>query len=163
MQQMTSPHAQATEHEQGKRSTANALTSWARIGYLVVAWVFVAFVLIQVFLAGLSIFVGPSGWARHASFGHLFGYLCLALLALVLLGRLPRLMIALTVLLLVLYACQYVLIEVPPRIGIPALSALHPVNALIIFGVSFWLARRSLGFLPRRHQAAAAPDDMAAT
>ncbi|MGZ6283341.1 MAG: DUF6220 domain-containing protein [Ktedonobacterales bacterium] len=151
MQRMTSPDTQTTVYEVGKRSTANGLTFWAQMGYLVVAWVFVAFVLTQVFLAGLSIFVGPSGWTRHVSFGHLFGPLCLALLALALLGRLPRLMIALTALLLVLYACQYVLIEVPSRIGIPALSALHPVNALIIFGVSFWLARRSLDFLPHRH------------
>lgn len=138
--------AQSTENRQ---SAANGLTTWARAGYLVVAWVFVAFVLTQVFLAGLSIFVGPSSWARHVAFGQLFSYLCVALLILAFVGRLPSLMIGLTMLLSLLYGLQWLLIEIPRSMGMLALSALHPVNALIIFGVSLWLARRSLRFVPR--------------
>ena len=35
---------------------------WARIVYLVVAWLFLVSVLIQVFLAGLSLFVSSDYW-----------------------------------------------------------------------------------------------------
>ncbi len=134
----------------GRPHTGGELLRYgARVGYLLVAWVFVLFVLIQVFLAGLSIFVGPEGWARHVEFGHLFGPLSLALLLLALVGRLPRRAVLLTVLLMLLYSLQYVFVEIPPRLGLPEFSALHPVNALLIFWLALTLALRSRTFLTR--------------
>ncbi len=128
-------------------SRGETLRYGSRVGYLLVVWVFVLFVMIQVFLAGLSIFVGPAGWPRHVEFGHFFGPLSLALLLLALVGRLPRCVLLLTVLLMLLYSLQYVFVEVPPRIGLPELAALHPVNALLIFWLALSLALRSRSFL----------------
>jgi hypothetical protein len=128
------------------RSGAERLRHGARVGYVLVAWVFVLFVMVQVFLAGLSIFVGPAGWPRHVEFGHYFGPLSLALFVLALVGRLPRRAVLLTVLLMLLYSLQYVFVEVPPRVGLPELSALHPVNALLIFWLALSLALRSRSF-----------------
>jgi len=131
------------------RSGAERLRYGSRVGYLLVAWIFVLFVLIQVFLAGLSIFVSPAGWPRHVEFGHYLGPLSLALLVLALVGRLPRRTVLLTVLLMLLYSLQYVFVEVPPQLGLPELSALHPVNALLIFWLALSLAWRARGFLAR--------------
>jgi hypothetical protein len=124
-----------------------AIRRWARVGYFLVAWVFVLFVLIQVFLAGLSVFLGAQNWPTHVEFGHLFGPLSLALILLELLGRLPARAVWLTLLLALLYGLQYAFVEVPPAIGLPALSALHPVNALLIFWLALHLASRSRSFL----------------
>jgi hypothetical protein len=130
-----------------ERARGETLRYGSRVGYLLVAWVFVLFVMAQVFLAGLSIFVGPAGWPRHVEFGHYFGPLSLALLVLALVGRLLRRTVLLTLLLMLLYSLQYVFIEVPPQIGLPELSALHPVNALLIFWLALSLALQSRTFL----------------
>jgi len=45
----------------------------ARLGYTLLASVFVACVATQVFLTGLGVFAGPEYWVRHTSFVHLFG------------------------------------------------------------------------------------------
>jgi mercuric ion transport protein len=118
-----------------------AFRRFAQMGYLVVASLFVLCVLLQVFLAGVSIFVSSSWWEVHKRFGESFGYLTILLLLLAIVGRAKRSVIWLTVLLVVLYGLQYTFIELPGRLGVPLLSALHPVNALIIFWLAVTLGR----------------------
>jgi len=117
--------------------------SWARITYLVVAWLFLVSVLIQVFLAGLSLFVSSDYWQTHIGVGHSApGILALLLVIFVLVGRLPRATILLTVLLFVLVVAQTEVFAAI-RAQAPLVAALHPVNALILFAIGVGLARRA--------------------
>jgi hypothetical protein len=112
-----------------------------RLAFIGVAWLFVACVVVQVFLAGLGVFAGTQNFSLHREFGYLFGWLTLVLLLLALVGRLGRRWIGLSALLLVLFAFQSVFVAL--RGVMPEAAALHPVNALAIFAVSLHVARRS--------------------
>jgi hypothetical protein len=115
--------------------------SATRLAYVVVAWLFVACVMVQVFLAGLGVFAGGENFNLHRDFGYLFGWLTLILLVLALAGRLGRRWILLSALLLVLFALQSVVVAL--REVAPAAAALHPDNALVIFYVALVVARGS--------------------
>lgn len=112
-----------------------------RLAFIGVAWLFLACVVVQVFLAGLGVFAGVHNFSLHREFGYAFGWLTLVLLLLALGGRLGRRWIGLSALILVLFALLSVFVAL--REVMPALAALHPVNALAIFGVALHLARRS--------------------
>ena len=99
------------------------------------AWAFVLGIAIQVFLAGAAIVqLGGSGnFATHIEFGYTgLGILVLALLVTALVARRPRGEIGIVVGLLILYVVQTSLPYA--RTSIPAIAALHPVNALLLFG-----------------------------
>lgn len=110
-----------------------------RIAFVAVAWLFVACVVIQVFLAGLGVFAGAANFNLHRDFGYTFGWLTVVMLVLALAGRLGRRWIGLSALLLVLFAMQSVFVAF--RADLPAAAALHPVNALAIFYVAQLVAR----------------------
>jgi hypothetical protein len=127
---------------------------WAATGYLVVAWVFVACTVVQVFLAGLGVFAGYSNFYTHRDFGYAFGLLTLVLIVLAVVGRLPRRMVLGSVLLLVLFALQSAFIAF--RTESPGIAALHPVNGFLIALLAVWLGLRAralvsapLGTAPR--------------
>jgi len=116
-------------HSHATRKARPAWRQFAQRGYLVGVLLFMLCVLCQVFLAGMSIFVSPSWWQVHRRFGELFGSLTILLLLFAIAMRPQRSIIWLTILLVVLYSLHYLLIELPGRMGVPWLSALHPVNA----------------------------------
>ncbi|HUG29768.1 MAG TPA: DUF6220 domain-containing protein [Candidatus Limnocylindria bacterium] len=106
------------------------------------AWVFVAAVVYQVFLAGVGIF-GAGGLAPHRDFGYLIPLLSLVLLVAVAVARAPSTILP-AVLLLVLAGVQTILPWF--RIEAPYVAALHPVNALAIGLLGFVIARRATAF-----------------
>ena len=112
--------------------------SFARTAYPVVAGLFVACAVIQVFLAGLGVFDDSSAFITHRNFGYLFGWLTLVLLVISLVGRMPRRYIGLAVLILVLFSLQSVFVAV--RQEMPAVAALHPLNGFLILGVATYTA-----------------------
>jgi hypothetical protein len=114
------------------RSFARAAQPW-------VAWLFVACVVVQVFLAGLGIFDSPTQFVTHREFGYLFGWLVFVLLALAIAGRMGRRIIGLSALLIVLFILQSVFVAF--RTSQPAIAALHPVNGFLIGVVGIVLAR----------------------
>ena len=113
----------------------------------IVAALFVACALVQVFLAGLGVFDDPRSFITHREFGYTFGWLTLAILVLALVGRAPRRIVGLSVLVLVLFTMQSVFVAI--RADYPAIAALHPVNGFLVVGVAVvitresWLARRA--------------------
>jgi hypothetical protein len=107
--------------------------------YAVVAWLFVACVVVQVFLAGLGVFDRAGDFRVHVQFGYLFGWLTLALLIVALAGRLGRGLIAMALVLLVLFALQSLFVAV--RGGVPFVAALHPLNGFLILLVAIGAAR----------------------
>jgi heme A synthase len=128
--------------------------SIARTAYPVVAGLFVACAIIQVFLAGLGVFDDPSSFITHRNFGYMFGWLTLVLLVVALVRRMSRRFVGLAVLLLVLFALQSVFIAV--RADMPAVAALHPLNGFLILavgGIATWTSWKA-----RAEAVAAEPD-----
>lgn len=113
----------------------------ARIAYLVLAWAFLAGVVIQVFVIGLALFGGTStelhvniGWILH-----------LAPLLIVLAAALSRAGRHHWVAALALAAVVFVVpILVLARDSSPAIAALHPVAAIVAFWLAVVVARNSL-------------------
>jgi hypothetical protein len=126
--------------------------SFSRQALPIVAAVFVACCLLQVFLAGLGVFDDPRSFVSHREFGYLLGWFTLVMLILALLGREPRRIVGLTVLVLIQFTLQSVFVAL--RVDYPAVAALHPVNGFLILAVGALIAR--LSWLVRR-EAAPAP------
>ena len=138
--------------------------SFARTAYPVVAGLFVACAVIQVFLAGLGVFDNPNAFITHRNFGYLFGWLTLVLLVIALVGRMRRRYVGLAVLILVLFALQSVFVAL--REDMPAIAALHPLNGFCILGVATyaaWTSWKARSEAPAsEHRAATAPTATAA-
>ena len=110
------------------------------------AWLYVAVLVIQVFLAGLAVFADPATFTTHVAFGQVVvGLLTLLLPIAAWLGRTP--FVRTSVGILLFYVLQTALPEV--RASYPVVAALHPVLALGLF----WLAVRLA--MQARHQSAA--------
>jgi hypothetical protein len=115
---------------------------WAHLGF---AWLFVAGVLLQAYLAGAALAqLGGSGdFGTHISVGYtVMGLLALAVLISALVGRVPRRDVALSIALVILYIIQTALPSA--RAGAPLVAALHPANAmvlLILAAIIGWRAR----------------------
>src|SRR5947208_1618077 len=99
------------------------------------AWVILAAVIAQFFFAGLGIF-RASSFQAHQMTGSLIMLASLILLILALAGWIGGVRIGLSALLLVLTIVQSLLVRGPSLV-----AALHPVNALLIMGVTATLAR----------------------
>jgi hypothetical protein len=123
------------------REVEPMIRSIARLALPAVAGLFVACVVVQVFLAGLGVFDSPAAFVTHREFGWLFGWLTLVMLVLALVGRAPRRITGSVVLLLVLFALQSVLVVV--RTDLPAVAALHPLNGFAILALGWMTARAS--------------------
>jgi hypothetical protein len=108
------------------------------------AAVFVASIVVQVVLAGLAISnLGGSGdFATHAEFGYTWvGLAALALLVTALLARRPRRDVGIVAVLFVDYIVQTLLPGA--RGSLPFIAALHPLNAMLLFGGAAWYARHA--------------------
>ena len=113
-----------------------------RVVYLAAAWLFVAGVTIQVFLVGMVVVAGQMGWESHIDLGHMLAGPLLLMLIAMYAGRMAGSTKRMTWLLFVVYALQAdVLIFL--RGSAPALSALHPVLALVDFALGLSLALRA--------------------
>ena len=119
---------------------------WASI---VSAWIILAAVIVQFFLAGLGVFGGASGFQAHVTLGYSLFFVMLIGLVLALAARLPWSTISLTALLPVLVALQSVFIGIW-HAGLPAVAALHVVNGLAIFSLAGFLALRSRRYVAMR-------------
>jgi hypothetical protein len=120
------------------------------------AALFLAAIVVQVFLAGAAITnLGGSGdFGSHIEFGYTWvGLASLAVLVTALLARRPRRDVGIAAALFLLYIVQTLLPGA--KTSLPAVAALHPVNALLLFALAAWYARRA--WLAAREQAAPSP------
>lgn len=111
----------------------------ARYAYLVLAWAFVAGVVVQVFFIGLALFAGSENIELHVTLGwilHLIPLLILAAAALARAGR--RRILEATALAAVVFAVP---ILATLRQDAPVVAALHPVGAIIAFWLAIIVAR----------------------
>jgi hypothetical protein len=110
--------------------------------FLVLAALFVAGIAYQVFLAGMAVF-GAGQWSNHVDFGYLVTLVPVLLILTAWLAKAGRPTVWLTVVTLVVAQVQTFLPWF--RDDVPWISALHPVNAMIVFGLGVILARRAWG------------------
>lgn len=120
------------------------ITTYGRWAHVVAAWVFVAGVLYQAFLAGRALAqLGGSGdFSPHISFGYsILGILALAVLLTALIGRVPRSQVGLSIAVLLLYIVQASLPSA--RTSAPIIAALHPANAMLLLVLGVYVAVRA--------------------
>lgn len=118
--------------------TQSPFVHWSRLGAMAFTWLFTAGIVVQVSLAGLALFDTAERWQDHSDFGRLIGVLPLLALALVLIGRLPRQVIGMTVVMVILYVVQINL----PNLDADYIAALHPLVAFALLGMSGQLGVR---------------------
>jgi heme A synthase len=87
------------------------------------------------------VFDDPTSFVTHREFGYMLGWFTLVMLILALLGREPRRIVGLCVLVLVQFALQSVFVAL--RVDYPTVAALHPVNGFLILAVGTVIARLS--------------------
>jgi hypothetical protein len=114
----------------------------ARVLFFGLAVMYLAGVVVQFFLAGLGTF-GATSFDAHQAFGLALGLLTLILLVLAVVGKLPRVLIGLAVVLLGLNVLQMFLAQV----DVEEVAALHVVNALAVVFVAYEIAQRSRRYL----------------
>ena len=114
---------------------------FAEVSYVVLAFLFLAAVITQFFLAGLGVF-GAKTFEPHKDFAGAFHLLALLLVLLAIFVRRNRADIILTIALFVIVTIQFSLPEA--RDDAPGVAALHVVNALFIWVVGYHLAMRAL-------------------
>lgn len=122
--------------------------------HLVVAWLLVAGVVVQVFLAGLGVFDDPRTFQVHATWGYLLELLPFLLLVLAAVGRLGRRQLVYPLAIFGMFILQSVFVGL--RADAPMLSALHPVNGFAILLVSIMLGREAWLARNRREESPAA-------
>jgi hypothetical protein len=118
------------------------LTQW-RIGprlALTLAVLSAGGIAVQVFLAGLNVFLGPLWWGTHIAFGHAVGVVMIVQAVTAWLTRLPARSRWLSLGMLALFALQYNVRVLAGLLHAPYLIPLHAVNALALFWIAVTLA-----------------------
>ena len=115
------------------------MKSIARTIHLVVAWLLVAGLIVQVFLAGLGVFDSATNFPTHRDFGYLLEALPFVLLVTGLIAGLGRRAALLALAIFGLFLLQSVFVVL--RADAPQIAALHPVNGFLITFLAIVLAR----------------------
>jgi hypothetical protein len=129
-------------------------TRVARSAWAILTWLVLAMLPVQFYFAGVGAFrYGDSPahsrdyyWMLHAVFGTFIGLAVILVLLAGLASRLPSRLTGMTVGLFVLMVIQFIL----PGLGdsSPWIAALHPLNALLITGLTISMAIRARAYLP---------------
>jgi Family of unknown function (DUF6220) len=140
--------------------------------YLGLIWIFFVGVIVQFFLAGIGVFYAKnpskpadhwfdsSSFDAHGAWGTLLQLISILLVIAVLLWRPNGQTIGLTVLLLALMILQSVLVHASTSTH--WLQALHPLNGVLILGLSYMLAQRARALNTASSAAEPAPAPTAA-
>jgi hypothetical protein len=118
------------------------MVRWARYVFAVLAALFLIGVVVQTFYAGLGLFAGAENMQLHVDLGWILHLAPILVLIAAALGRVGRATMLWTAALVVTVFIQPLLPGLSE--SVPALAALHPVNALLIFWISVVVVRRAL-------------------
>jgi hypothetical protein len=116
-----------------------------RYAYAALIWVFLAFLVTQIFFAGIGLFVRPADMSLHRGFGWFVHLLDLPLLLAALVARVGRPTIWWVLALFLTSAIQPFLPELSD--AAPLLAALHPLNAVNLCLITVKLALETPRFL----------------
>lgn len=133
---MSDPRPQAARVP--KQSARTPLVRWLR---LAVVGLFILGLFVQFYLAGRGAF-GASSYSAHRDFGNALHLVTPVILLLTLISPVTRNRtdVIHAILLIFLFEVQFALADLKH----PAVGAFHPVNALLLLGVSSSLFRRDL-------------------
>lgn len=129
----------AQREKTDEKNTFSSRVRWAKYCYLGASILLTASVLIQVYIAGMAVFVDPARWSTHVSFGNILPVFLLLLFVLAFIGRLPRVHKGLPVVIFLLFFVQF---GTAHRFG-SLVGAIHPVNAVVIFWLSTITVQRA--------------------
>jgi hypothetical protein len=107
----------------------------------ILAWFYLVALGVQVFFAGMYVFVGASNIELHRNMAHVIGITHALLFLAAFVGRVPEKRAILG--LLALLVLQGMLVHMGQWFGLWLIAAFHPVNALVLTYASYTLARRS--------------------
>jgi Family of unknown function (DUF6220) len=113
----------------------------ARTIHAVLAWLLVAALIVQVWLAGRGVFESPGLFVTHRDVGYTLSIFPIVLLVLGFLGGMGRRVAIMASVIFGLMILQSVFVVM--RTSTPAIAALHPVNGFLIMLVAIVLARES--------------------
>jgi uncharacterized protein DUF6220 len=113
----------------------------ARTIHAVLAWILVAVLIAQVWLAGRGVFESPGFFATHRDVGYTLSIFPIVLLVLGVLGGMGRRVAIMAAVIFGLMILQSVFVVM--RTSTPAIAALHPVNGFLILLLAILLARES--------------------
>jgi hypothetical protein len=122
---------------------ASALIRSVRFVYGLLAVVYFLCVILQVFFAGLGVFVNADDLQLHRVFANYFEFGSILMFLLSFLGRIRGGLRWLTLGLFALTSLQHLTIQVFSGF----LPAFHTVDALLLFGISMHLMKRSWSWL----------------
>ena len=122
-----------------------------RFVYGALALIYFACIVLQVFFAGMGVFVNADDLQLHRAFANDFEYLSLLMFVISFFGGIRGGLRWYTLGLLALTMLQHMTVRVLPG----ALAALHTVDALALFWISLHLMRRSWPWLLMRPDKAA--------
>jgi Family of unknown function (DUF6220) len=108
-----------------------------------IAWLLVATLVLQVWLAGRGVFESPTVFVTHRDVGYAISLFPIVLLVLGFLGGMGRRVAIMAAVIFGLVILQSVFVAL--RSSSPAIAALHPVNGFLILLVAVLLARESWG------------------
>jgi hypothetical protein len=115
-------------------------STWRRI-YAALAWLFVAGLVVQVFLAGRGVFESPVEFETHRTWGFLLELFPIVLLIVGLVAGVGRRLAVFAIVAFVLFLLQSVFVAL--RESSPILAALHPVNGFLILLIAIEMAREA--------------------
>ncbi len=122
---------------------ANARVRAIRLIYGLLAAGLLVCIVLQVFLAGMGIFVDADNLNMHRTFANYFEFAPLVMFILSFFGQIRGALRWLALVTLAFSILQHVTIQVFTG----SLQALHAVDALVLFGLSWYMARRSWAWL----------------
>lgn len=121
-----------------------------RLAYFFVAWIFLGSLVVQVFLAGLTIFESADWGDIHGTFGYIVVHpIGLILIVVALLAKLPRPMLILAIVAPVLSFFMPIFAGPSFRANYAFYAALHPTLAVILFGLATVLVVGARELVPR--------------
>ncbi|WP_368655078.1 DUF6220 domain-containing protein [Ornithinibacillus sp. 4-3] len=105
--------------------------------FLILAWIYVACIVVQTFIAGMAFFTS-STWKYHTTFVIWFQFTPIIMLILSFIGQLPKKIRWQVVgLFLLIVPLQYI------SINIPAIAAIHPVIPLVLFWLGLVIIKQT--------------------
>lgn len=128
-----------------KENRESKRTRFGRISYLSLAILFTLCNVVQIFIAGLAIFVHPLNWAKHVSFVHLFELLPILMFVMAFIGQMPIWARWQSAGLFALVFVMYFTANITPIL--PWAAAAHPVIAMVLFWSSIKITQRAFQLL----------------
>ncbi|NBD27544.1 DUF6220 domain-containing protein [Paenibacillus glycinis] len=114
---------------------------FVRLAIFLLALLFAACIVIQVYLAGMAVLVNAKHWRDHASFIHVFEFVPVGVFVLTFFGRVRGLVRWFSLASYLLVMLQYMTAHIGA--DAPYVSALHPVIAIAMFWMAVVTARRA--------------------